>query len=599
MNSPHAFADLRILATSDVHMHLTSWDPLHQRHVAGRGFDVLARKLQSARNAAAGACILLDNGDAVQGTPVGAHCATLPSETPHPWPEILNVLRYDAVGLGNHDFDFGLPFLERIVQQTHAPTLCASVSSGQIEGVEPSTLLTRTLTCSDGETRPVRIGVTSVLPPQTAIWNHRYLTGLLEFDAGTPAARRAVQSLQARGADIVVLLCHSGLSPIESGDEENFGHQLAQDVEGIDAIVLGHTHELFPGPDGQSALNGVPAVMPGYGAEALGQIDLSLRWTENGWHVAGHDVALLAPDQEDDPAPFISALTAPVIAQMQDALDRTLTHSNSGFHSFFGMLMSGASDALVARAMTDVIAEHVAGTELAELPLLASVAPVSMGGRAGPGNYVDIPAGPVQTRHIAMLTPFHNAVWAVVLTGADLVHWVERAAVFFAPSVNENGRLVDAETPSFNFDMLYGLKAEIDPFRPPMFNTLGQVIDPSARRVRQLNFEDSPVDPEAEFLVAMSSFRGAGGGNFPGISESTQVVRTNQDLTEAVQRTAERGALSPDHCASVWRFASDRSARVSIETSPRAGAHLDEISGFEPEVIGENDAGFLEVSVLI
>lgn len=599
MNSPHAFADLRILATSDVHMHLTSWDPLHQRHVARRGYDILANTVQRARDAAKGTCILVDNGDSLQGTPVGTHCAAQPSTTRHPWPDILNMLGYDAVGLGNHDFDFGVPFLERIVQQTEPPTLCASISSGRVEGVAPSTVLERAVTCSDGQQRNIKIGVTSVLPPQTTMWNHRYLTGLIEFAPGIRAAQRAVQALQAGGADIIILLCHSGLSHRKRGDQENFGLELAHDVEGIDALVLGHTHQRFPSCDGPSELNGVPAVMPGYAAEALGQIDLSLCWTENGWHVAGHDVTLLIPDANDGSKPCISALTAPIIAQTQATLDRTIAHSNAGLHSYFGMLMSSASDALVARAMTDVIAEHVAGTELADLPLLASVAPVTMGGLTGPGHYVDIPAGPVRARHIAMIVPFPNAVWALVLTGADLVQWVERAAVFFAPNLNQNGRLVDPEAPAFNFDMLYGLKAEIDPFRPPMFDTTGQVIDPSARRVRQLNFMDSPIDPEARFLVAMSSFRGAGGGNFPRITDTTQVVRTNQDLTEAVHRTAARGALSPDHAPSVWRFTSEHSARVYIETSPRAGAHLDEISAFEPEVIGENDAGFLEVSVLI
>ncbi|MEP1199590.1 5'-nucleotidase C-terminal domain-containing protein [Tateyamaria sp.] len=599
MNSPYALADLRILATSDVHMLLTRWDALHQRNETGRGFDVLASTIQRAQATAKGACILFDNGDALQGTPVGADCAAQPSQVRHPWPDLLNALDYDAVGLGNHDFDFGVPFLERIVRYTNAPTLCASFSHGAVAGVAPTVILTRTITCSDGQARTIKIGVTSVLPPETAIWNQRFLAGLIEFDHGVPAARRAVAALQEGGADIVVMLCHSGIGTRESTDGENFGASLAHEIEGVDALVLGHTHQLFPGVDGQTNLNGIPAMMPGFAAEALGQIDLSLGWTETGWHVASHNVKLLTPCEDDVPPPDIAALIAPAIERTQTILDRTLAHTNSGLHSYFGMLMSGPSDALIARTMVDVIKEQVAGSDLADLPLLASVAPITMGGVAGPRNYVHIPAGPVQARHVSMLNPFSNAIWALVLTGAELVRWVERAAVFFAPTASGTGRLVDPDAPSFNFDMLHGLNAEIDPFRPAMFDTSGQIISPNARRVRRLCYRDAPVDEDAKFLVATTSFRAAGGGNFPSITQDTQVVRTNYDLCDAVHRMVARGAMPPDHCPTVWRFASEHPRRVFIETTPHAKAHLDEIAAFEPQLIGENEAGFLEVSVLI
>ncbi|MEO9573096.1 MAG: 5'-nucleotidase C-terminal domain-containing protein [Tateyamaria sp.] len=599
MNSPLAFADLRILATSDVHMHLTSWDALHQRHEEGRGFDILVSALLRARSTAKGACILLDNGDSLQGTPVGTHCAAHPNKAGHPWPDILNALDYDAVGLGNHDFDFGVPFLERIVRYTNAPTLCASFSQGGVDGVAPSVILTRDVTLSDGKTRSIKIGVTSVLPPQTAIWNQRFLAGLIEFDDGVPAAQRAVVDLQENGADIVVMLCHSGLGTRQAADDENFGVSLAHEVEGVDALVLGHTHQRFPSVDGRTDLNGIPAVMSGYAAEALGQIDLSLGWTESGWHTAGHNAKLLTPRDGDVPAPSIGALTESAVKQTEAELDRTLANTNAGLHTYFGMLMSGPSDALVARTMMDVIKEQVAGSDLADLPLLASVAPVTMGGVSGPGNYVDIPPGPVQARHIAMLTPFSNAIWALVLTGAELIQWVERASVFFGPACGGNGRLVNPDVPSFNFDMLHGLKADIDPFRPAMFDASGQVINPNARRVRRLSYGDAPIDENAKFLVAMTSFRGAGGGNFPGITKHTQVVRTNHDLCEAVHRSVARGTISPDHCPTVWGFVTERPTRVFIETSPHAKAHLDEIAAFEPQLIKENEAGFLEVSVLI
>ena len=107
MGSPQITSDLRILATSDVHMHITGWDALHNDIAADRGMDLLVRRIDMARRDAPGACLLLDNGDSLQGTPVGTTCARWPEEAAHPWPTVLNALDYDAVGLGNHDFDFG------------------------------------------------------------------------------------------------------------------------------------------------------------------------------------------------------------------------------------------------------------------------------------------------------------------------------------------------------------------------------------------------------------------------------------------------------------------------------------------------------------
>ncbi|WP_299722627.1 5'-nucleotidase C-terminal domain-containing protein [uncultured Tateyamaria sp.] len=561
--------------------------------------DLLAGTIQTARMSAKGACVLLDNGDALQGTPVGTICANQPPGFAHPWPDVLNALSYDAVGLGNHDFDFGVPFLERSVAQTDAPTLCANISSGRVVGVTQTALLQRRVTRSDSEVRTLLVGITSVLPPSTAIWNNRYLAGVLEFEAGAAAAQRAVASLQAQGADVIVLLCHSGVGLPDTDDGENFGAFLAQQVEGIDAMVLGHTHQRLPAPDGPQALNGVPVVMPGHAAEVLGQIDLHLGWTDNGWHVAGHDATLRIPQVNDNPVPLITALAAPALAQTKTALDRTLTHCPNGFHTYFGMLKSGPSDALIAKAMTQVIAAQVAGTDLANLPLLASVAPMSMGGLGGPSNYVEVPAGPVRARHIAMLAPFPNAIWAVVLTGADLMCWVERSATFFADDLQGCPRLVNPDAPAFHFDMLHGLEARIDPFAPPGFNPAGQRIDRHARRVRALTHQGEPVDADASFLVAMTSYRGAGGGNFPGLSGAREVLRTDHDLTEALHRTAMQGPPDPELCPSVWRFAPARHQRVVIETSPNAMAHLNEIAAFDPQEIGRNDQGFLELSVLI
>ena len=580
-------------------MHVTGWDALRDHVVRGRGMDVLAGCIDTARQQATGACILVDNGDALQGAPMGEICANWPYDKPHPWAAIVNALNYDAVGLGNHEFDFGVPFLERVVAQIDAPTLCASFSSGGVAGVIPTTLVQRDVTCSDGRTRPLSIGITSVLPPQNAVWNHRHVQRRITFESGVAATRKAVAALQQDGADVIVVLCHSGLPADAVADSENFAATLAQDVAGIDALVMGHTHRRFPEPDGPQDLFGVAAVMPGLGAEALGVIDLQLEWAGSHWRCRDHAVGITDLSPMDAPHPDITALAAPAIASTRETLDVELTQIKTGFHSYFDMLQTSPSGTLVAQAMMGMVADQVAGSELAALPLLASVAPAALGGWTGAENYVEVAPGVMRARHVAMLAPFSNAIWAVVLRGRDLWMWAERSTAYFAPDLQEDGRLVNPNAPSFNFDALYGLEAVIDPFAPPMFNPRGEVIDPDTRRVQSLTHHGVPVQADASFLVALSSYRGAGGGMFPGLDDNPNVLRGDKDLLTTLREAVINGQRPQDPVPPVWQLAPQAGRRVIVETSPHARVHLHDIARFDPEVIGMNDRGFLELSVAL
>lgn len=600
MSSKRALAHLRILATSDVHMHITRWDPLTCSDSVGRGMDGLAWRIKTARATALGSCILLDNGDALQGTPMGDTCAQWPDDAHHPWPAVLGALEYDAVGLGNHDFDFGLPFLERIVAQMPVPVLCASIAAGGVRGVDQTALLRRNLRCSDGIERAMTIGITSVLPPQTSVWNKRHLSsGRLDFEDGELATRRAVRHLRAQGADVVVVLCHSGLAISGDAGGENFAAELAAKIDGIDALIMGHTHQRFPRTNGPTDLCGIPAVMPGFAAETLGVIDLDLDWTRQGWQVVKHHAALHDPQLEDPRGCEITNLAAPALTDTSTALDAQIGQSGTGLYNYFDMLKSGPTSALMARAMIRTIAGEVAGTALEHLPLIAAVAPIALGGRMGPQHFVEIAPGTLRARHIATLVPYPDTIWAIVLSGAALWAWAERSASYFAPQPSTRGRLVDPRVPAFNFDALHGLNACVDPFRPAGYDPAGRILDPNAQRVRMLSYKGRPLDPEASFLVAVSSYRGSGGGAFPGLDADTVVLRTDKRLFDALGDTVASGALPGATTPTVWNFASNRGQRVIVETSPNARSHLIDIAHFDPEVIGVNTDGFLEISVAI
>lgn len=597
-------AHFRIAATTDVHMYLTGTDMLRGVDDPTRGMDRLATLIRAERAGAQGGFLLVDNGDALQGAPMGDVCMTAPDT--NPWPEVLNDLGYDAVGLGNHDFDFGLSVLATVMGRIDAPVLCANVAPGSVPCTTPTALIDRDVRCSDGQLRTVRIGLTSVLPPQTAAWSQRCLNGAVAFEGGLQATKRTVADLRRTGADLVLVLCHSGLSDGLDATGENFGAAIAQEVDGIDAMILGHTHLRFPGQDhagfegvdvDAGTVHGVPAVMPGHAGQDIGVIDLNLRHGASGWSVNMANVRREGVNDTVLPNPAILRMTEAAAHATRAHLETPLGSVRDHLRTWFSMLRPSRAEALVARALSNTIAKAVAGTELARLPLLASVAPPAMGGRAGVHNYVDITPGPLVERHVAMLCPFPNTVWAAVLTGAEVWDWIDRSLVFFNGSSKQDSPLVRSDIPSFNFDAVHGIEAEIDPFAKSPFDVNGHRVRRDTSRVRRLTHDGRDIRAQDRFVLAMTSFRGAGGGNFPGLGAETPTLRTDVELREAVRREVARDFRPPN--ALPWRFANQGRHRRVIHTSPAAEPYLGDIAGFEPEPLGLDQSGFLKVAVTV
>ncbi len=585
-------------------MHLTGWDMLRDVPDPARGMDRLATLIRAARASARGAFLLIDNGDALQGTPLGDVCMTAPDT--NPWPEILNDLGYDAVGLGNHDFDFGLSVLDRVMARINCPVLCANVAPGSVPRAAPTAIIDRTVPCSDAQSRSLRIGLTSVLPPQTAVWTERCLNGAVAFHGGVQGARAAVADLRKAGADVVIVLCHSGLSDGLDPTGENFGAAIAQGVDGIDAMILGHTHLRFPGADHAGfdgvdvqagTVHGVPSVMPRHAGQEIGLIDLDLSHGPEGWTVGPARVRCAAAREHVLPDPAVLRMTDAAMTATRAHLDTPIATVRDHLRTWFSMLRPSRAEALVARALSSTIARVVAGTELARLPLLASVAPPAMGGRTGVHNYVDIAPGTLRERHVAMLCPYPNTVWAAVLTGAEIWDWIDRSLVYFNGDTRADSPLVRSDIPSFNFDAVHGVEAEIDAFALSPFDVNGHRVRRDTSRVRRLTHDGRDIRAEDRFVLAMTSFRCAGGGNFPGLGSETPTLRTGVELRDAVRREAARTPSASN--AVPWRFAHAGRHRRIIHTAPAAEAFLGDIAGFEPQALGVDQTGFLKVAVTV
>lgn len=594
-----ARATLRILATSDVHMHLSGFDDTTQK--PSTGLARLAPLIREQRSNAPDVALLVDNGDALQGTPLALAAHEGNWDETHPLATVMRSVGYDVMGLGNHDFDLGVSYLEAICGTLPCPVLSANTQG--LSGIHDRVILTQDLSCDDGIMRPIRIGVTSALPSQTGEWIAHVLEDLVQFDEPLDSLKRAVEALKSDGADLILVLAHGGFE-LNEKDTENFARGAAQ-IVGVDAIIAGHAHLVFPNCETPSTadfncetghVNGRPCVMPGFGANCLGQIDLDLVLDATGiWKVAHSTADILFPDPASIDEDILDRLTparAALAAKGADIIGETKSH----LHSYFAMLRPNPLFGLLGQAMVDALDGLGLPANVSDLPRLAAIAPTISGGRAGSGQYVDIAPGPVRRQALGNLCPYEDVLVAKVVSGADLRLHLERAAAIFTPLQKGSGPqvLLDWDMPCFCFDMIFGLSVEIDPGQRPSFSAIGAEIDPQAHRITKMDWQGQPVADEMQFLLAMTSYRASGGGGYPNGGTLVQLAQPAPSFREVI-KTALAGSFSgaqPD-----WRLRSQNGHEVVYETSPQAADHLDDIAEFMPEQLGLTPEGFLRLKL--
>jgi 2',3'-cyclic-nucleotide 2'-phosphodiesterase/3'-nucleotidase len=612
---------LRILSTTDLHAALKNWDYVRDREDPSVGLDCVATLLAAARAEVADS-ILVDCGDVLQGSPLADWVAFQRGLKPgdvHPAFAAMDLLGYDAGTLGNHEFDYGLDFLDICLAKAPFPFVSTNLS--RVDGspyVSRSLILERRLGGIAGAAGvPIRIGLLGFLPPQTMIWDKGYLEGQVLIDDIVASAEDAVPALREAGADIVVVLSHSGIvredDPLRTS--ENAALALAR-IEGIDAIVSGHQHLVFPGPDfagipgvdtTAGTLLGVPSVMAGFWGSHLGIIDLTLAHDDAGWHVEGARSEVRPIARRD--ADGVSSLAAPaaaidaVIEEAHQATRRYVAQpigeTTRRIASHWARIADDAGVQIVNAAQADHARAFLAGTSDETLPLLSASAPYRTGGRAGPDAYVDIPAGPITLRSAADLYPHPNQVVAVRIDGAALRDWLEFSAGLFNridPASTAPQPLIDPTFPIANFDVIDGVSYRIDVTQPRRFDPDGRVADAGASRIRDLSWNLAPVGDDDLFVVVTNNFRVAGGGNVPGMPGATQIfVSPNLTRDVLTRWIFEQGTIDPvaDHNWSIVPLPD--TVVATYETAPAGAGTVPR--GINATPIGPTPEGFMRFRV--
>lgn len=561
---------LRILETTDLHMNLLSYDYYQDKATEQFGLSRTITLIKAARGESANS-LLFDNGDLLQGTPLGdlvAKVHPLQEGQVHPAYKVMNALGYDAANIGNHDFNYGLPFLRRAIQGAKFPYVNANVYVDDAERDKPAArhaftpyvLLDRDLVDGAGRKHRIKVGVIGFAPPQIMLWDKINLTGKVVARDIVETARRYVPEMRAKGAQLVIAIPHSGLEKSWTGPmAENSVGKLSE-VPGIDAILFGHAHAEFPSADfadrpyadiARGTLNGVPAVMPGRWGDHLGVIDLTLDVTRGRWKVTASQASIrpiydkVARRSLAASDPMVEQAIGAEHAATLDFVRAPVAISGAPLYSYFAQVVDDPSVQAISDAQMAYVKQAVQGTEYESVPVLSAAAPFKVGGRMGPTYYTDIPAGPLAIRNMADVYLYPNTLSAVLVTGEQVREWLEMAAGQYRridPAGPARQSIIDTEYRAYNFDVIDGVTYEFDVTQAPRYSAVGVLLDPQAHRIVDLRFNGRPVAADEKFVVATNNYRAYGGGTFPGLSAGVVAIdspdENRQILIDYVRKTA-------------------------------------------------------------
>ncbi len=608
---------LRLLGTSDLHANIFAYDYYRDRPDDTVGLAKTAGLIAAARAEAVNS-LLLDNGDVIQGTPLGdfaAAQAQRDASSIHPMIAAMNRLGYDAGALGNHEFNYGLDVLESALRAAAFPIVSCNILKP--DGgfyFEPWVILERALKDTNGVARKLKLAVVGFTTPQIVQWDQSHLAGKATTIGIAEAARIHLPELRRLGADVVIALCHSGISRkrFEIPGEENAALALSK-VGGIDAIFIGHQHLLLPGADfagldgvdaKAGALNGAPTVMPGFWGSHLGVIDLTLEPKDAGWRVANAEAAA-RPIYERDGETVRSRVDADpdLLEVARPAHEATLAYVRapvgdiaSPITSYFALVADDPSVQIVNSAQIWYMRRLIDTLPmLAGLPILSAAAPFKCGGRGGPDYYTDVAAGPVAIKNVADLYVYPNGLRTVKVSGAMLREWLERSASLFL-RIDVGARapqpLLGAAFAAYNFDVIDGVGYAIDVTQPARYDLDGALVAPQSHRILDLRYQGEPIDPAREFLVVTNSYRAGGGGNFPGCDGSTIVYEAPDSNRDALVRYIVETQHVEPRSDGNWRFARwPEETFVTYLTSPSA-AQAAAPASVKATLVGPAPGGF-------
>ncbi len=622
-------AHLRIMETTDIHVNVLPYDYYADKPNDTMGLSRTASIIDAVRKEATNA-MLIDNGDLLQGSPMGDYVAYekgMKDGDLHPIMKGMNLLGYECSTLGNHEFNYGLSFLDKVLAGANFPFVCANLIRGTELAsnprddklyLKPYVILDKKIKDGGGQEQPIRIGVIGFVPPQIMVWDLKNLEGNVVTRDIVEAAKAWVPQIKEEGADIVIALSHSGID-VKQGDRMENASFFVAGVEGIDAVFTGHQHLVFPGKKDFQGLEGVdtdkgtlqgkPAVMGGFWGSHMGLIDLLLERDGGKWRVvSATSEARPIYERIDNKNKATVGDDQRVVDALKEDHEATLAYvrrpvgkTSAPLYSYFALVADDPSVQIVSQAQTWYVKDLLKESQWKDLPVLSAAAPFKAGGRGGPDYYTDVPAGDIAIKNVADLYLYPNTVRAVEIDGAQVKEWLEMSAGIFnriEPGKADQS-LINGDFPSYNFDVIDGVTYRIDLSQPPKYDSKGGVANADANRIKDLMFDGKPIDPAQKFVVATNNYRAGGGGNFPDINDSKIIYEapdTNRDVI--VRYIVDQGTINPSADAN-WSFAPVPGASVIFETGAKGKDFIGSVKSLKIEPAGDGEGGFAKYRITL
>ncbi|MFC0180932.1 bifunctional 2',3'-cyclic-nucleotide 2'-phosphodiesterase/3'-nucleotidase [Thorsellia kenyensis] len=525
---------VRVLETSDLHANMMDFDYYTLKPTTKFGLVRTATLINAAKKENPNT-LLIDNGDLIQGSPLGDFYAAkqLNEGEIHPIIEALNYLGYDAATLGNHEFNYGLDYLNRVIKDAKYPVLNANIYDLQTKKpfFTPYVIKPTTFTDDKGDSVTLNVGYIGFVAPKITIWDKQHLEGKVYTEDIILSAKKWVPEMKRVGADIIIAINHSGIddSTYEAG-MENAGYYLTQ-LQGIDVVLTGHSHDIFPSPSFEisnadlnlGTINGIPVAMPGYFGSHLGVIDLTLEKSSDGWNVIqskAESRPIYDTKNEQSLAeadPDLLSLLETTHNQTIDFVNQPIGKTAKPIYGYLALVQDSPTLQIINDAQKSYIEKHLAANpELEKLPILSAAAPFKAGGRDGYAlSYTAVEEGFLTYRNAADIYLFPNTVTVVKVSGVELKDWLECSAGIFNQidtTSTEKQQLINYEGfRTYNFDVIDGVNYTIDITKPPRFDGECQLINPDSSRIKALTFDNKPIDSHQNFYIVTNNYRGFGG----------------------------------------------------------------------------------------
>ncbi|MEK4523061.1 bifunctional 2',3'-cyclic-nucleotide 2'-phosphodiesterase/3'-nucleotidase [Psychrobacillus sp. FSL W7-1457] len=602
---------LRILGTSDIHTNIVNYDYYKDTASNSLGLAKTATLIKNARTENSNS-LLFDNGDSIQGTPLGSYKSSvdkLVDGEEHPSITAMELLDYDGATFGNHEFNYGLDFLDEVMDDADFPYVNANVrdaATGKL-AYTPYVLIDKEVVDAAGNKTTVKVGVTGIVPPQILKWDKSHLTGKVTVDDSVQAIEKVVPEMKKAGADVVVVLSHSGMGDATHEVGEEDVTYLLTKVKDVNAIITGHAHQVFPGKVDASltnvdidkgTMNGVPVVMPGKFGSHLGVIDLTLEKDGKGWKVASSkaEVRTIAKDASDVDQTIVNAVKEAhegTISYVRQAVGTT----TADIHSYFSQVQDDPSIQIVTDAQTEYVKSKLKGTANENIPVLSAGAPFKAGTRSDSEYYTYIPTGQLAIKNVADLYLYDNTLSYVKVTGADVKDWLEMSAGQFNQiDANKTGeqQLINTDFRSYNYDVIDGVTYEIDVTKPAKYDPDGNLVNKDASRIVNLQFDGKPIDLKQQFIVATNNYRA--NGTFPGVRNATETeVYPDENRQAIIDYILEKKTIDPSADGN-WKFAPlPATAKIVFESSKNAAKVIPTDGNIQ--FMGEGTDGFGKYSI--